>query len=119
MVASCKGRLRPRQTSSEVSLEGPSNLLPQDSLETTAVPTEGSQSLKRKRGPTKMKSIAVDGGSRIEIAYNDLGQPIGDGSVKLSSFLGALVREIVPVTLPDWRKLPSGMEEVLWKSIQV
>lgn len=119
MVASCKGRLRPRQTSSEVSLEGPSNLLPQDSVETTAVPTEGSQSLKRKRGPTKLKTIAVDGGSRIEIVYNDLGQPIGDGSVKLSSFLGALVREIVPVTLPDWRKLPSGMEEVLWKSIQV
>ncbi|KAI7981247.1 hypothetical protein LOK49_Contig56G00001, partial [Camellia lanceoleosa] len=47
MVASCKGRLRPRQTSSEVSLEEPSNLLPQDSLETAAVPTEGSLSLSR------------------------------------------------------------------------
>lgn len=66
-----------------------------------------------------MKTIVVDGGSRIEIAYNDLGQPIGDGSVKLSYFLEALVQEIVPVTLLDLRKLPSGMGEVLWESIQV
>ncbi|KAF7152180.1 hypothetical protein RHSIM_Rhsim01G0163400 [Rhododendron simsii] len=73
---------------------------------------------KRKRGPTKLKTIAIDGSSRIEVKFDENGEPIGEGSVKLSSFLGPLVREIVPCTLSNWRKLPSGMAEILWQSIK-
>ncbi|KAF7154287.1 hypothetical protein RHSIM_Rhsim01G0136300 [Rhododendron simsii] len=79
--------------------------------ETPAIPSQASQNLKRKRGLTKLKTIAVDGSSRIEVEFDENGQPIGDGSIKLSSFLGPLVREIVPYTLSDWRKLPKGMAE--------
>jgi hypothetical protein len=71
------------------------------------------------RGPTKLKIIAIDGGSRIKVSFDENGLPIGDESIKLSSFYGALVREIVPYTLSDWRKLPSRMAEVLWQCIQV
>lgn len=74
---------------------------------------------KRTRGPSKMKSIAIDSDGRLEVKFNSKGQPIGATSISLSSFLGALVREIVPVTIKDWRKIPLGMKEVLWKSIQV
>ncbi|XP_062116743.1 uncharacterized protein LOC133830713 isoform X2 [Humulus lupulus] len=73
---------------------------------------------KRTRGPTKMKSIATDSGGRLEVKFNSKGQPIGTTSVKLSSFLGAPVREIVPITITNWRKITPGMKEVLWKSIQ-
>ncbi|KAF7145332.1 hypothetical protein RHSIM_Rhsim04G0083300 [Rhododendron simsii] len=86
---------------------------------TPATPSTVSQNLKRKKGPTKLKTIAVDGGSRIEVEFDKNGQPIGDGSIKLSSFLGPLVREIVPYTLSDWRKLPTGMAEILWQSVKV
>ncbi|KAF7154234.1 hypothetical protein RHSIM_Rhsim01G0098700 [Rhododendron simsii] len=86
---------------------------------TNAAHTIESQKLKRKRGPTKLKTIVVDGGSRIEVKFDENSQPIGDGSIKLSSFLGPLVREIVPYRLSDWRKLPSGLAAVLWQSIQV
>ena len=74
---------------------------------------------KRTRGPSKMKSIAIDSDGRLEVKFNSKGQPIGATSISLSSFLGALVREIVPVTIKDCRKIPLGMKEVLWKSIQV
>ncbi|XP_058219858.1 uncharacterized protein LOC131330327 [Rhododendron vialii] len=89
------------------------------SVATPAIPSTVSQNLKCKRGPTKLKTIAVDGGSRIEVKFDENGQPIGDGSIKLSSFLGPLVREIVPYTISDWRKLPTGMAEILWRSVKV
>ena len=74
---------------------------------------------KKKRGPTKMKTIATSSDGRLEVKFNALGQPIGGASVALSSFLGPLMREIVPVTISDWRKITPGMKEVLWKSVQV
>ncbi|XP_058183871.1 uncharacterized protein LOC131301533 [Rhododendron vialii] len=88
-------------------------------LETPAIPSRTSQNLKHKRGLTKLKTIPIDESSRIDVKFDENGEPIGEGSVKLSSFLGPLVREIVPYTLLDWRKLPSGMPEILWQSIQV
>ncbi|KAF7128000.1 hypothetical protein RHSIM_Rhsim11G0005200 [Rhododendron simsii] len=87
-------------------------------METPAIPSRTSQNLKRKRGPTKLKTIAIDGSSRIEVKFDENGEPIGEGSVKLSSFLGTLVREIVPYTFSDWRKLPPGMAKILWQSIK-
>uniref|UniRef100_A0A803PSE2 Transposase-associated domain-containing protein n=1 Tax=Cannabis sativa TaxID=3483 RepID=A0A803PSE2_CANSA len=73
---------------------------------------------KKKRGETKMKSVATSSEGRLPVKFNALGQPIGKASISLSSFLGPLVREVVPVTLPDWRKITLGMKEVLWRSIQ-
>ncbi|KAJ0084462.1 hypothetical protein Patl1_30055 [Pistacia atlantica] len=63
-------------------------------------------------------TIALNGDNRIEIKFNDKGQPIDEEFVKLSSFLGPLGREIVPFTILDWRKLPSDMREKLWKCVQ-
>ncbi|KAK0608206.1 hypothetical protein LWI29_027125 [Acer saccharum] len=79
---------------------------------------EVQEHVRKKRGPTKMKTLAMEGASRIEVQSNGLGQLIGEGSVSLSSFLGPLVREIVPYTISDWRKIPSDMHEILWKCIQ-
>ncbi|KAG6581650.1 hypothetical protein SDJN03_21652, partial [Cucurbita argyrosperma subsp. sororia] len=67
---------------------------------------------------SKMKTIAVDGQSRVKLVYNEYGQPIGDESVGLASFLGPLVREVVRVTLENWKKLPTRLKLVLWKSIE-
>jgi len=74
---------------------------------------------KKTRGPTKMKTIAVEKQSRVDIVFNEYGQPIGNESVGLASFLGPLVREVVPVNLENWLKLPTRLKVVLWKSIQV
>ena len=77
------------------------------------------RSRKRKRGPTRMKALAKDPNTRIYVDFNLLGEPYGDGSMKLFSYLGLLVREHVPVTLESWKKLIEEVKTVLWKSIQV
>lgn len=69
---------------------------PQGELElgTDQEPVDG-RSRKRKRGPTKMKDLAKDPNTRVHVDFNSLGEPYGEGSVKLSSYLGPLVREHV------------------------
>ncbi|PON52070.1 hypothetical protein PanWU01x14_211850 [Parasponia andersonii] len=72
---------------------------------------------KRKRGKTKMSGVSLN--EAITVEFNLKGQPIGAESIRRSSFLGPLVREIVLVTFTDWRKVAPEIKEVLWKSIQV
>ncbi|CAA7042317.1 unnamed protein product [Microthlaspi erraticum] len=74
---------------------------------------------KRQRGPTRMKKLAKHPNNRERVEFNAMREPIGPGSVKLSSYLGPLVREHVPVTLGDWRKISEELKTVLWKSIQL
>ena len=83
------------------------NLPSQDDQDVNMTDMEEVQEhVRKKRGPTKMKTLAMEGASRIEVQSNGLGQLIGKGSVSLSSFIGPLVREIVPYTISDWRKIP-------------
>lgn len=81
--------------------------------------TEHVTQNKRKRGPTKLKGIALQPDGRITVRFNARGQVVGEGSVSLSSFIGPLVRELVPYTIADWRKVPKSMKDILWSTIQV
>ncbi|XP_019086556.1 PREDICTED: uncharacterized protein LOC104754446 [Camelina sativa] len=73
---------------------------------------------KKQRGPTRMKNIAKDSNTREHVQFTEMGEPYGRGSVKLSSYLGTLVREHVPIIIEDWRKVSEELRTVLWKSIQ-
>jgi len=80
---------------------------------------EVATSRKRKRGPTMMRDLAKDPNTRVHVDFTFMGEAYGPGSVKLSSYLGPLVREHVPVTLENWKKLTEEVKTVLWKSVQV
>ncbi|KAL5569972.1 hypothetical protein UlMin_026547 [Ulmus minor] len=73
---------------------------------------------KKTRGRTTMSSLGKKEDELIKIKWNIKGQPIGFNSVQFSSYLGALVREIVPYTLTCWKRLPKTKEDILWASIQ-
>lgn len=90
-----------------------------DEVHEEGIYTLATPSTKKKRDPTKLKTVAVDGESKIEVQFNNLGQPIGGGSVTFSSFLGPIVRELVPYTILDWRKLSMDMKNLLWQCVQV
>ena len=81
--------------------------------------TEHVTQNKRKRGPTKLKRIALQPDGRIFVRFNAKGQAIGESSVSHSSFIGPLVRELVPYTVADWRRVPKSMKDILWSTIQV
>ncbi|XP_062106702.1 uncharacterized protein LOC133818035 isoform X2 [Humulus lupulus] len=73
---------------------------------------------KKTRGRTILANLTRRNGELIKINWNMNGQPIGDNSIQFASFVGTLVREIVPYTLSDWRKMTPIMRDVLWASIQ-
>lgn len=91
-----------------------------DSLSSQEVQTQQSETKKRKtRGPTRMRKVAKHHDDKVEVEFTSVGEHVGCGSVTLSSFLGPLVREHVPVLLKDWRKLDAEMRDTLWEEIQV
>ena len=65
------------------------------------------------------KQIAKDPNERLHVDFTDLGEPCGPRSVMLSSYLGPLVREHVPMVIDNWRKVTEDIKTVLWKSITV
>lgn len=73
---------------------------------------------RRTRGRTKVKRLLANVLSRIEVEFNGEGEPVGDGSIKLSSYLGLLVREHVSVTVDNWKHLSNELKVILWESIQ-
>lgn len=84
------------------------------------VQTQQSEEKNRKtRGPTKMRKVAKHLDDKVSVEFTALGEHVGIGSVKLSSFLGALVREHVPLILDDWRHLDDLTRDALWEEIPV
>jgi len=69
------------------------------------------------RGPTKMKRLSSNPSGRIEVEFDVDAKPIGDGSIKISTYLGPLVREHVSVTLDKWKQLSDELHVVLWECI--
>lgn len=109
------------QTAEEVETENASTgggeepSQPADEVQTQ----QSNSTTKRTRGLTKMRKVAKDPLAKVEVEFTSLGEHAGSGSVTLSSFLGPLVREHVPVLLDDWRKLDDQTKDTLWEEIQV
>ncbi|CAE5962935.1 unnamed protein product [Arabidopsis arenosa] len=93
--------------------------IPPSTASASETQTHQSDDKNRKsRGPTRMRKVAKNLEDKVEVEFNALGEHVGKGSVTLSSFLGPLVREHVPVLLDDWRQLDQRTKDVMWEEIQ-
>jgi len=72
---------------------------------------------RKKRGPTKMRKVDENPNEKVSVTFTDFGDHVGPGSITLSSFLCVLVREHVPVTLADWRKIDAVAKQAMWEDI--
>lgn len=71
------------------------------------------------RGASACTGMPSGPNERLNVEFNTLGQPIGDGSVKLSSYCGKSVRDMVPLIYDDWRKVPKELKKSLWILLKV
>lgn len=55
----------------------------------------------------------------LEVGFNPLGQTDSGHSDQLSSYIGVIVREHIPITSEDWTKVDKNNKEDLWELIQV
>ena len=58
-------------------------------------------------------------GTRLEVEFNEMGQPFRANAAKLSSFLGITARELIPVTLDKWSDLTDDFMTQIWDHIMV
>ncbi|KAF6157055.1 hypothetical protein GIB67_041516, partial [Kingdonia uniflora] len=52
------------------------------------------------------------------IRFNERGQAIEEGSVDLSTFLGSLGREMVPIAVDNWRGFKKKKLDRIWEIIE-
>lgn len=75
-----------------------------------------------RRGITIMRSIIKgrDKGIKLDVHWNDQNQLIEPNGSKLSSFIGSIAREHIPITCDNWRNpaLKAGKDKI-WHEIQV
>ncbi|GMN69747.1 hypothetical protein TIFTF001_038790 [Ficus carica] len=71
-----------------------------------------------KRRATIMKRVhmARKKGERIQVTFDEKGQPEGKHGDELMSWIGVLAREHVPIWIQDWRSRDlDGLKEIIWK----
>ncbi|GMN69270.1 hypothetical protein TIFTF001_038320 [Ficus carica] len=71
-----------------------------------------------KRRATIMKRVhmARKRGERIQVTFDEKGQPEGKHGDELMSWIGVLAREHVPIWIHDWRSRDlDGLKEIIWK----
>ncbi|KAI3949450.1 hypothetical protein MKX01_000098 [Papaver californicum] len=81
---------------------------------------ETESSMKRNvRGPTLLPHIFnTNTRNRKVIEYNEHGQPVGQFSSELASYMGVLARQMVPIVHGKWKTVPSTLKEELWRCLE-
>ena len=84
--------------------------------------TVNDQEAEIRRGITVMNKVIRDRdrGIKLDAHWSQSGQLIEPNGSTVTSFIGALVRNEVPITCDDWRKRElKEAKEKIWSEIQV
>ena len=70
-------------------------------------------------GLLKIDVVASTDGKHMNVLFNEIGQVVGDNSIKLSSYIGSLVKKMVHITLNSWHKVDEDLRKRLWIFVRV
>ena len=79
--------------------------------------SQSASSQRRKRGPTKCKSIAE--AKQFFIEFTDDGNPTGANHLPYSNWVSNLAKEKVDITVESWKKVTKKDKEEWWQMIKV
>ncbi|OVA10845.1 hypothetical protein BVC80_7577g2 [Macleaya cordata] len=103
------------------AMEPEQPILEHDLEEEHAEQLESQLSMKRNvRGSTTLPHI-TNTKTRVRkvVEYNEHGQPIGQFSAELASYMGVLARQMVPIVHEKWKSVPNILKEELWRRLEV
>ncbi|KAF6166138.1 hypothetical protein GIB67_023848 [Kingdonia uniflora] len=93
------------------------NLSPGDEA-TSEASNQPTHNFMRRSGPNKCKVIATENYLRRPLEYNLFGKPVGEDSVGYNTYLGVIVREVVPITFATWHDVGNEFRDRLWTMIK-
>lgn len=80
-----------------------------------------SATTRTSRGRThldKLSRLRVQGIRKV-VAFNRLGQPIGEVAVEMQSYIWVLAREKVKISYKTWKQVPMDVKELIWESVNL
>ena len=89
---------------------------------TPTVPTSQVTSSRKKRMPTRMKSLARkrSDGPKLSLDVDPItGVVSGPNKVQFASYLGTLARDKISILTPSWKDVPQATKDLIWQDILV
>lgn len=84
-------------------------------------PTDSTSTHPNTRGPTKLKGVAAKrrSGQKLEVAFDELGRPIGEHAKVFSSYVGMLARTKVSILPLEWDDVARDVKDMIWQDLSV
>jgi hypothetical protein len=82
----------------------------------------GTEEEKSHRGPTLLKGFwkHVNPNCKIDVEFNDNGQPCGPNTSQFTNFIGSLVKgKEISMAATSWSKVPRCNKMHLWETVKV
>ncbi|KAL5780083.1 hypothetical protein ACOSQ2_010820 [Xanthoceras sorbifolium] len=88
----------------KMSTEGPSDTSP-------------SSSKRKGRRPNQINFNKIAKAKEVGVTFNELGQPLGDSSIALSTCIGTITTQMIPITYSSWPEVPDVVKNSVWETI--
>ncbi|KAL5831837.1 hypothetical protein ACOSQ4_017191 [Xanthoceras sorbifolium] len=88
-----------------MSTEGPSD-------------TPSSSSKRKGRGPNQINFNKIAKAKEVGVTFNELGQPLGDSSIALSTCIGTITTQMIPITYSSWPEVPDVVKDSVWETMK-
>ncbi|KAL5840762.1 hypothetical protein ACOSQ4_013370 [Xanthoceras sorbifolium] len=88
-----------------MSTEGPSD-------------TPSSSSKRKGRGPNQINFNKIAKAKEVGVTFNELGQPLGDSSIALSTCIGTITTQMIPITYSSWPEVPDVVKNSVWETMK-
>ncbi|KAL5856716.1 hypothetical protein ACOSQ3_004174 [Xanthoceras sorbifolium] len=89
----------------DMSTEGPSD-------------TPSSSSKRKGRGPNQINFNKIAKAKEVGVTFNELGQPLGDSSIALSTCIGTITTQMIPITYSSWPEVPDVVKDSVWETMK-
>ncbi|KAL5820774.1 hypothetical protein ACOSQ3_022656 [Xanthoceras sorbifolium] len=75
--------------------------------------------IKRKgRGPNQINFNKIAKAKEVGVTFNELGQPLGDSSIALSTCIGTITTQMIPITYSSWPEVPDVVKDSVWETMK-
>ncbi|KAL5846160.1 hypothetical protein ACOSQ3_009684 [Xanthoceras sorbifolium] len=88
-----------------MSTEGPSD-------------TPSSSSKRKGRGLNQINFNKIAKAKEVGVTFNELGQPLGDSSIALSTCIGTITTQMIPITYSSWPEVPDVVKDSVWETMK-
>ncbi|KAL5808350.1 hypothetical protein ACOSQ3_029041 [Xanthoceras sorbifolium] len=104
-ICTITGRDGSQVTKKMMSTEGPSD-------------TPSSSSKRKGRGPNQINFNKIAKAKEVGVTFNELGQPLGDSSIALSTCIGTITTQMIPITYSSWPEVPDVVKNSVWETMK-